>query len=145
MKIEFYLADFIETLVSGKLVAVGLFTDRVILLNVPFDVPDASKDAPYAFNLSAALCPLVEPGDHSLSVAVEYPGGDRGPTAPPQSFTTLPGRRINIVVPMNPLLVPMAGEFALIATVDGKETRLPFELRVQRLPRPEGAPTSGVT
>ena len=63
MKIDLYVADVIELLASGKLVAMGLFPDRKIVLNVPHDAPDPSDEMPYGVNLT--LCITIsnlEPG-----------------------------------------------------------------------------------
>lgn len=143
MKIDLYVADVIELLASGKLVAMGLFPDRKIVLNVPHDAPDPSDEMPYGVNLT--LCITIsnlEPGEHEIGIQIEDPNGRRVPVfqATRRRVMVGPGQSAtNALVPLSPLPATALGTFSVVCSVDDQEHRSTFDLLQHRLPPPSDA------
>jgi len=144
MQLHLQIADTFDTLASGKILAVGLFADKVVVLQVPADVPDPSAEAPYATELGLLLTLSHAPATPLQGeVRILPPGG--GPAISVIAFDGMViagGNSANILTKLRPLLVPAAGTFTVEVQVAGETLRASFEIRVLRLPpsQPAAAP-----
>jgi hypothetical protein len=135
MQLRIHIADHFDTLASGKVLAVGLFPDRVVLLNLPADAPEPSVDVPFAFDLDL-LITLTGPQEEPVAcdVRVLAPGA-----APPVANLHAPSLQIaggsstNIASKLRPLLVPQAGLFTVEVTCGDQTLRDSFEVRLKRV------------
>lgn len=136
MRCSLIVAEMAETLTSQKLMAVGIFADRVVVLNVPENAPEPSPEKPFGHELTLVVTLTEVPeGKHSGHVAVIPPDGG-APVAHMEMASVLgvSGHAVNIIARLTPLIVPSAGRFRVEAKVAGEKAETDFEVRVQRLP-----------
>lgn len=115
MKFDLFVADHFDTLASGKTVAVGLYTDRTIVLNVPINVPDVSE-APYAVTVSALACISgLVPGPCNVELWIEDKDGNQLGWFAVSSIPIVAeaGKSTNCVFRFNPFLVSYEGEYQI--------------------------------
>ena len=134
MRMYLHIADHFDTLASGKVLAVGLFPDRVLLIQVPAERQDPSPDAPYGANLGLLVTLSEGPGGPvSGDIKVLPPAG-----LPAVATLAIPelvasdGRSANIIGMLRPLLVPRAGLYTVQATLGGEVASGEFEVRIVR-------------
>lgn len=140
MKLALFVADEFKALEGGKTLAVGLFTDRVVVLNVPRDVPAPSQEGPYGMRLGLLACLLDLPkSELTATVTIQPPSGPTRMKVDSVSVKGLVGGSTNLLFQIEPFLVTGAGNYTLVLDLDGVE-RLSetFELRVNRVDDPSG-------
>lgn len=149
MQLHLLIADHFETLASGKVLAVGLFTDRVVVMQVPAEEPDPSPKVPYATDLGLLLTLSDAPATQlEVEVRILPPGGGQAVgIAPFGGLRITGGHSVNILTKLKPMLVPQAGVFTVEAQVGDETLRASFEIRIHRLPPslPPQAPTGTVS
>lgn len=136
MKLTLLLADHFESLASGKILGLGLFPDRVVL------VDPAPPGQRLGIDL-CVLCCLTELPAHPADVLVELvaPGEDKA-----QAGLTLPnvaipaGRSCNIISKYAPLLVGTGGMYTVRVEMAGQQVSDQFEVRVRPVPLQLAAP-----
>jgi hypothetical protein len=134
MHVDVFVADHFDTLQSGKTIAIGLYTDRVIIINVPSDAPDPSEK-PYGIDLSVLVCLTELPaGNHSLEIVIEDETGVVvGPAKGSQiSITVEEGKSSNCIIGFRPFLVPYEGAYYVAAGVGEQRERVPLWIRINR-------------
>lgn len=138
MHMQLLIADHFDTLASGKVLAVGLFTDRVVLLNVPADAADPSPEVPFGIDLGLLITLSdTPPGPMAGEISIHPPG-----SLPPVAvlrFTGIgvaAGYAANVMTKLQPLLVPCPGIFAVHLKLGDDVWSETFEVRVQRQPLP---------
>jgi len=76
VKLILYIADEFKTLEGGKTLAIGLFTDRVVVLNVPSNIPAPTREVPYGIPLGLLACVMDTPATELTgSVSITPPSG----------------------------------------------------------------------
>jgi hypothetical protein len=142
MHLRIHIADHFDTLATGKVLAVGLFSDRVVLLNLPADAPEPTSEIPFAFDLDLLITltgPIAEPS--ACDIRILAPG-----MAQPVAHLHMPSLQIaggsstNITSKLRPLLVTQPGIFTVEASCGGETAQDTFEVRLQRLPQSEAPP-----
>lgn len=135
MKLLLYVADEFKTLEGGKTLAVGLFTDRVVVLNVPTDVPEATTELPYGIPLGLLACVVESPTlEVHGTAAITTPSGQ--PLMPPREIggQAPTGGAMNFLFHFERFLMTGAGVYTLTVALDGLEPLSEtFEIRVQRI------------
>ena len=144
MRVELYVADYIEPLASGKLAVMGLFPDRRLILNVDHDAPEPSDSIPYAVNLALCISMTgLEAGEHEVGICIEDPSGRRSPEVEStrRKFSVATERSsANAIVQLQPLLASALGTFSVVCSIAGVEHRTTFEVQHRRLAAPQDLP-----
>ena len=135
MKLQLHIADQFEALVNGKLLALGLFADRVVVMLIPAEMPDPTPESPHAMQLGLLLT-LSDMSDRPLEgeVRILPPGG--GKPVGGFSFAGLPiqaGDSTNVVTKLAPLIIPQAGVFSVEAHIGDEVLVASFEVRIRRM------------
>lgn len=134
MKLILYVADEFKTLEGGKTLAIGLFTDRVVVLNVPREVPAPSQEMPYGVPLGILAC-LVDLPKTELtgSMHVKPPSGPTVMHVPNISAKGPVGGSANLACRLDPLVMPQEGIYTAVLAFDGFDSLSEtFELRINR-------------
>lgn len=134
MKLLLYVADEFKTLEGGKTLAVGLFTDRVVVLNVPKDVPEPTTELPYGIPLGLLACVVGSPIEEVHgTAAITPPSGQPAMPAAKISGRAPGAGAMNFLFRFDPFLMTGAGVYTLTVALEGFEPLSEtFELRVQR-------------
>jgi hypothetical protein len=132
---EMLVADAVETSNGGKISALGVYMDRVIVLTVPADAPEVSAEKPYGVSIGMAFCLWEVPdGTHAFSIKFEDEAGRLMPSALEGRFDHIPGMRAVLTHRFNPFFLTRPGTCSALITVGESVARVPFEFRVNRLP-----------
>jgi len=143
MKTSLLIADHVDTLASGKLAALGLYTDSVIVAQLAATDAEPTADLPMGFFLSLVLTVHAAPAEEVQgSLRVTGPDGYASPEAllPPLKFP--PGVAANLVVRLTPLLVHRSGLFKVLVRYGDEINEHTFEVRIKRQP---AAPSAAVS
>ena len=133
MKGLLYVADNFQTLQDGKVLAVGLYADKVVVMNIPIDAPEPSAELPFGISLGLLVCLLELPAaDVSGHISILPPSGHA--MAPPMSFAVpaQAGRSANIVLATNPFLVSEPGVYQVVVDIADLHIAESFEIRMTR-------------
>lgn len=128
--VRFYLAEDLRQEVNGKMSAVGLYTDNVVILPLPDTIPEPTESTPifvgslgFLFNVSR----LSQATKISIDIESD---GKRKPFMEPKDYASPgPGRSINMVGVMEPCPVTSFGEKTLVVTVGESVHTFNFEIR----------------
>lgn len=136
MQLHLLIADHFDTLANGKMLALGLFTDRVVVMHVPAETPDPTPEIPYALELGLLLTLTNAPTTpiHG-EVRIVAPGS--GPPVGNLRFDALSirsGDSANILTKLKPLLVPHAGTYTVEVHAGDEVLSANFEVRIYRMP-----------
>jgi hypothetical protein len=135
MRLNLYMAEQVQMLEGGKVMAIGLFTDRVVLVGVPPNFkPD--KSVPMGVPLGFIACLADVEADETVTVYPEIlsPGGQINPhlRVNPVSVKLTAGRGHNVFFRFEPLLMHEPGVHHLrLRFEDGREFTESFELRLK--------------
>lgn len=134
MKLNLYVADEFRTLEGGKTLAIGLFTDRVVVLNIPRDAPPPSQDMPYGLPLSLLACLVDLPAaEVKGSMKVLPPTGDAVMSVPSVAGKGSVGGSTNMIFRFDPFLMTGEGKYTAVLTFEGlAELSETFELRIRK-------------
>jgi hypothetical protein len=134
MEALLYVADDIQPLPNGKALMVGVYPDRVVVINVPKDnVTLLTKETPGAIHALAFMSSVsnVQSGEHTIEIRVLAPdGSDTKYHLGPSKQTALGGAALNTVMRCQPFVFPLAGVYKFLTVVDGEVIESSFELRV---------------
>lgn len=142
--LNLYIADNFEALLNGKIAAMGMFTDRVVLLSVPADLAPPSRKMPYGVPLTLLLN-LQPPGPDDIQGKLQVlPPGQHTPVMHTDvSAKGVPaGHSVNIIVHMQPLLVTAPGRYQVKLTIGPDTMTAHFEVRIATLPVQTAAPAA---
>lgn len=136
MQINLQIADHFDLLANGKVLAVGLFPDRVVVMQVPAEAPEPSAELPYATDLGLLLTLSDAPAAPlEGEVRILSPGDGRAVGVLPFGGLNISGgQSANILSKLRPLMVQQAGVFTVEAQVGDETARASFEVRIIRLP-----------
>lgn len=134
MKFLLYVADEFRTLEGGKTLAVGLFTDRVVILNIPGDAPPPSLEMPYGLPLGLLACVADLPeAEMKGSMKILPPTGEAVMSVPSVTAKGSKGGSTNLVFRFDPFLMTGEGIYTAVLAFDGcGELSETFELRIRR-------------
>lgn len=140
MRLNLLIADHFDTLASGKILAVGLFTDRIVMLQTPAGVPAPTPARPHGADLALLLTLMDVPAgplQGEVRVLPPQPGAEPVMRAPFKGVLTETGVGINVPIQLRPLLVPAVGMFTVEVQVNDQLLREQFEVRLrQRVDEP---------
>ena len=133
MKGLLYVADNFQTLQDGKVLAVGLYPDKVVVMNIPVDAPEPSRELPFGINLGLLLCLVDLPSDDVAGKIIILPPSGHA-LAPPMSFAVQAqaGRSANIVLAANPFPVSEPGVYQVVVDIADLHIAESFEIRMTR-------------
>ena len=131
--IRFTLAEDIRQEIQGKVSAIGLYSDYVVVLAMPATEPEPSLEEPLAIRSLGFLFNISNLSKAtSVSVDLEV-NGSRKPFVAAQVLpATEPGRSINLIAVMSPCLVNSFGEKFAVVRLDEEDVRFKFEFRLVR-------------
>lgn len=135
MELLLYLADDVQRLESGKLILVGVYTDRVVVLNPIGEAPEGpTPEQPYAITKLAFVLTLcgVPAGRHRFAFSVIDPNGEQVPYEgfPTPESDVPDGGSPQYIINCAPFVVPVLGVYKFIVTVSGEPVESTFELRL---------------
>lgn len=138
-----YVADNFQILQDGKVLAVGMFADRVVVLNVPEEAPEPSREMPFGIQLGFLMCLRDLPSVKvSGNVSIEPPDGK--PLISPFAFSASGsiGGSVNIIVSLNPFLISCAGNYRVLFETEMGVISESLEIRVERIKQNPAAPVT---
>lgn len=128
--VRLFMAEDVRQEVNGKLSALGLYSDNVVILRLPEDVPDPTESKPlhikslsFVFNISKLTQATT------ISIDIEANGKRRQFVQPTEQPVPEPGGSVNIVAVMEPCAVTHFGEQKLIVTIGEFEHIFEYEIR----------------
>ncbi len=130
-EVRFYMAEDLRQEVGGKVSAIGLFPDNVVVLPLPISVPEPTEVAPIFFKSLAFLFNISKLSEEAdISVDIEINGVRKTFLEQKRHPDPGLGRSINMVVIAQPCTIQFFGLRKLIVTV-GEEVRT-FEFEIRR-------------
>lgn len=134
MEVFIYVADDIQVLAGGKTLLVGLYPDRVVVVQVPKDPPfKPSADTPIGISSLSLMLTVVglEPGELRVTPRMLLPDGSPSPQQPtPNRVTVVPDGSANLIFKLTPFLVTQGGQYKLLVEIGGKVIEASFEVRI---------------
>lgn len=133
MKLILYVADEFKSLEGGKALAVGLFPDRVVVLNVPRTTPPPTAELPYGIPLGLLVCVLDLPAaEVSGSGSIETPTGPSRMSLQRVTLRGAVGGSANLQMRFDPFLVTAPGTYSFTLSFDGFDPlSASFEFRIE--------------
>lgn len=128
--VRMYMAEDLRQEISGKITAVGLYPDNVVVLRLPDEFPDPTESKPvhikslgFAFSISG----LTQATTISIDIEVN---GKRKPFLPPKEHPWPgTGRSLNLLGILEPCVVEHFGQRKLIVTVGESVHTFEYEIR----------------
>ena len=118
MQLRLYVADEFRPLADGKILAVGLFPDLLILVNEPPPAPDGTA-APLIVRLAFLACIMgLEPGEHVVSLSINDPAGAALPNRIDNAAVRVEVNALNLIVSVPAFEVRGGGTYTARVTVD---------------------------
>jgi hypothetical protein len=111
---------------TGKLIAIGLYADNVVLFKVPENAPPPSKEVPYGID---ALSLVVVIGGTEGEQTVKITLGKNKPVE--QVIPLKRGGSANLHLPIKPFNFAEFGVKQLVVEFAGATFKLPFEIRAE--------------
>jgi hypothetical protein len=137
MEVFFYVADDIQSLAANKTLMVGVYTDRVIVLNSSKDAPvKPSVDTPIGLPSLAVMLSItgLVPEERTVAPVLKFPDGSPSlNTIAPMKFATSPTGSANLLFKFTPFIVTLPGKYTLSLTIDGQPVDASFELMFNEL------------
>lgn len=131
-QVRFFLADDMRREVGGKVTAVGLYADNVIVAEMLPSGPDPTPERLGVVPSIAVLANIsAAPGEHRYKLEID--SSSAVPTIMEQQTVTLvtpeSGGTVNLIMPFSPFLFTRFGMVHLVLRVDGLPYRYSFEIR----------------
>ena len=137
MQATLYVADDIQSLAEGKTLMVGVFTDRVVVLNVPPDAREmVNKGEPIGLASLSLMFTItgLDAGEYVGTPQITLPNGEPSPNqAEPSPFSVPKGGAANLLLRFQPFFVVGAGRYDVTVAVDGVSVSADFEVRLALL------------
>ena len=135
--VRFFMSEDLRQEVSGKVSAIGLFSDNVMVMPLPDDIPAPSDEQPIVVKSLALLFNISRVHQQcQISVEIEK-DGVRRPFLAPRDFPALEvGRSQNLIMMQEPCLITAFGVRQFIVTVGEHEQRFEYEFRRQSITPP---------
>ena len=124
-----YLADDIRSEASGKVLALGLYSDLVVIVGIPADAPPPTEQVPYGI---PRLSFMVTVGGVSGAgpVTVQLADGALEKTV---QASIKPGHSANLIFSAEPMLFKSFGNKKVTVKLAGHTLHLDYEIRKQIL------------
>lgn len=136
MRLQLLIADHFDTLANGKVVALGLFTDRVVVMNLPADMAAPTVEMPFGLDLGLLLTlsdTVLNGAD--AEVSIHPPGGLPSVAVIRMAGLSVnPGASANLLTKLQPLIIPCPGVYEVQVKVGGQVMTDSFEVRIVPLP-----------
>lgn len=130
MQVDLFMADMFDTLQSGKLVALGLYTDRTMVLHIPPEAPTPSEENPVAVPVTLCFCIQgLDDTEHTFKLSFEGPDGSASPMRLGGNFKGRTGSSGNLVHRFEPFLLNQIGPHQAILDIDGTSHRFLINFR----------------
>jgi hypothetical protein len=129
-EIRFYMAEDLRQEAGGKVSAIGLFPDNVVVLPLPISVPEPTETVPILVKSLAFLFNFSKlPEATDISVDIEINGVRKPFIEQKRHPDPGPGRSINMSVMAQPCVIQSFGLRKLIVTVGEEVQEFEFEIR----------------
>lgn len=131
MRTSLFVADSAQVLADGKLMAVGMYTDRVLQVGAD-DRIDPTPEVPFGLPTLSLVLTIMDllPGEYEVQLGLkDATGKDYPATLPVRPFNVQAGGSANIVLNFAPFVIFTFGRHELVASVAGKTARESFEVR----------------
>ena len=144
-QVRFYLSEDIRQEVNGKVTAIGLYPDNVVVMHIPDELPEPTESVPLfirslSFLFSIANLSRAAP----ISVEIES-NGKRSPfMASKKHPSTGPGGSMNMIGVMQPCPITSFGVRELIVRVGDSVHSFTFEIRRASLSKISDTPKQAV-
>lgn len=134
MRLRLYLADMVEPQANGKLAVLGLYSDLVIVLNVPPGSPDPTPEAAFGTDMCLMLTLSdMRVGPANGEMQVFAPGIESTPVMKVKFSFPIPedGASANLPIALRPLPVPALGIYTVEVRIGTEVLIETFEVRVR--------------
>lgn len=118
------VADEFRTEQSGKILAIGLYSDGVVVLTIPKNAPPATKETPYGIE---RLALLITVGGFEGDDVVRF--GFEGGQVFEHPVSLLPGNSANVILNLKPFRTLTFGMKKVYVEFAGTKRTLQFEVR----------------
>ena len=128
--VNFYVAEDLRQELNGKVSAVGLYADRVIVLQIPKSIPEPTEDKPILIKSLGFLFNIARlQNKFNFSADVETNKKIK-PFIPTKEYQiTAKDKSISIMAVMQPCAITSFGEKKIIAKVGAFTYKFDFEVR----------------
>lgn len=140
MEALLYIADDIQLLAGGKILTVGLYADRVVVVQ---DVPDPTPASEPNIHTAIASLSLmlsfvgIAPGERTVEPQLLLPDGSLGlQQIRPAKIEFGSTGSANLVFKFTPFLVPQAGLYKVRLSIDEIPIEVSFEVRFEATKTP---------
>lgn len=128
---KWYLADDVRSEIGGKCTLVGVYTDDIVIVQMPIGAPDPTPSRPLAIERLAILCSLrglTGSAQFELTIA----GTNKLGTAQKQNIdaeSPNAAHNLNLIARIAPVVVESFGEKSM--TIESKELHFRDEFKFQ--------------
>lgn len=133
--VHFYLAEDLRQEANGKVSAIGLYTDHVVVVGMPESAPEPTEKDPillrslgFLFNISGFTKPT------SIGISRSSKAGLRPLVMPKEYPAPGEGRSINLLALLEPCAISELGKKKMVVSVG--ESNYEFEYEIRRGPLP---------
>lgn len=132
-KVRFFLADEFLQQVDGKVSAISLYADDVVVLHVAPDTPQPSAATPIALDRLSFMASVTGlSGIHKVSWVFDSPTTSGAPTIQPREVNFLPERSATFIAAARPMVISSFGKKKAALLID--DVRFPFEYELRHSP-----------
>lgn len=144
--VRFFLAEDFRQEIGGKVSAIGLYADNVVVLQLPPDLAEPTTETPIVIRSLAFLFNVSALSKASMASVDLHVNGDRKPFMVPRELpATEPGNSVNLLGVMAPCVVTSFGKKTVVVDIAGTEHTFEFEFRRVPSPASKGAPSEGIS
>ncbi len=134
MDLHFYVADDFKVMLDGKLVAVGLFPDRVVVLQIGMEAPAPTAESPISVPLVFVACLAgAKDGEFEVSGRITAPSGKVVLDYPKHRTMLSSMASATMILKASPLVVPEPGLYQVVFSIGRQRLKSSFEVRVARV------------
>jgi hypothetical protein len=128
-KIHFIVADDVRVEEGGKLVAVGIYLDRVVVAQSEADFVPSASEPMVLEGLSLGINVRGVSGEHCFEIAFKAGADGQRMSLGEQSHTIKSGSSLNLVVKLRPFITHSYGVKTVEVLIDGQPFPLEFEIK----------------
>lgn len=122
--VKLLVADQFRVEAGGKVLAIGLYPDGVVVMQMPADAPDPTDESPVGIAQLALLLSVSGSGrSHNLRVQL---GADDAKEFPVDLGTA---GSVNVILDLRPLVIRSFGIKPVVVELAGERHELSFEIR----------------
>lgn len=143
MESFFIIADDIQRLPNDKVFAMGIYSDRVLVLNIAPNQQQGSHIAITKLHMLVTMRGLPV-GEHDVGAAIVYPDGTSAPKLTPAGMSVLAKGSAALFFGFAPFPVPQEGRYTLKLEIAGETIENHFTIWY-RVASEASSPTRKVT